>query len=171
MRELDLGCGNNKAEGSIGVDIFPGSAADLLCDLDHYPLPFRNNVFDSVVSKQVFEHLRDVEALLRDIRRICRDGARVRVFVPHFSCFYSYGDPSHRRTFSVFAFDKLAPRCGFSIVSKRITFHRALRRYGIALLANRFPAAYERFWAFILPAEHLVFEFRASRPESTKGNL
>lgn len=163
MRELDLGCGTNKAKGSIGVDLFAGSAADVLCDLDRYPLPFKDGVFGRVVSKQVFEHLKDVEALMREVSRICGHRARLQVFVPHFSCFYSYADPSHRRTFSLFAFDKIAARCGFRIVSRRITFHRALRRYGIAFLANRFPLAYERFWAFLLPAEHLVFEFEKER--------
>ncbi len=158
-KTLDLGCGNNKCPGSIGVDISVDSRADLVCDLNHYPLPFQDGSFDKVVSKQVFEHLDDIEKLMKELYRITKPRARINVFVPHFSCFYSYGDPSHKRTFSVFAFNKIAPRCGFRIVYRKITFHRAIRRYGIDFLFNRFPQIYERFWTFILPAEHLNFEF------------
>jgi SAM-dependent methyltransferase len=159
MKILDLGCGKNKSSGSIGVDISVDSKADVVCDLNHYPFPFKSDTFDKVVSKQVFEHLDDVEKLMKEIHRIAKHKARVSVYVPHFSCFYSYGDPSHKRTFSVIAFDKLAPRCGFRIISRKITFHRAIRRYMIDSLVNRFPLYYERFWAFIIPAEHLHFEF------------
>ena len=168
MKILDLGCGNNKNPGSIGADISKDSKADVVCDLNRYPLPFKSDFFDQVISKQVFEHLEDVEKLMSEIHRITRNKARVRVFVPHFSCFYSYADPTHKRTFSVFAFDKIAPRCGFNIVSKKITFHRAHRRFGIQLLANRFPLEYERFWAFMFPAEHLCFEFEVNKQKNTK---
>ncbi|MFA5350616.1 MAG: class I SAM-dependent methyltransferase [Candidatus Omnitrophota bacterium] len=163
MRILDLGCGNNKAPGSIGVDISVESRADVLCNLNIYPLPFKNNSFDGVVSKQVFEHLDDVEKLMHEIHRITKDKAIISVYVPHFSCFFSYGDPSHKRTFSVFAFDKISQRCGFRVLSKKITFHRAIRRYMLDCLFNRFPVSYERFWAFIFPAEHLIFKFETMK--------
>lgn len=159
MRILDLGCGNNKLPDSIGVDISSQSKADIICNLNSYPFPFKDNSFDGVVSKQVFEHLDDVEKLMLEIHRITKNKARIKVFVPHFSCFYSYADPSHKRTFSVFAFDKIAQRCSFRIVSKKITFHRAVRRYMVDHLFNKWPLSYERFWAFLFPAEHLIFEF------------
>lgn len=156
MKILDLGCGNNKFLDSVGVDISSDSKADVICNLNSYPFPFKDSSFDSVVSKQVFEHLEDVEKLMLEIYRITKDKAKVNVHVPHFSCFYSYADPSHKRTFSIFAFDKISQRCGFRIVSKRITFHRNIRRYMLDDLFNRWPLAYERFWAFIFPAEHLI---------------
>ncbi len=168
MKILDLGCGNNKELRSIGVDISKDSKADVVCDLNQYPLPFKNDSFDQVISKQVFEHLVEVEKLMKEIYRITVNKARISVYVPHFSCFYSYADPSHKRTFSIFSFDKLAPRCGFNIVSKKVTFHRAHRRFGIQFLANRFPVEYERFWAFMFPAEHLIFEFEVNKQGKIK---
>lgn len=141
------------------MDISIDSKADIVCNLNYHTLPFKSDTFERVISKQVFEHLDDVERLMKEVHRISKHKAAISVYVPHFSCFYSYGDPSHKRTFSVIAFDKIAPRCGFRIVSRKITFHRAFRRYLISFLANRFPVNYERFWAFILPAEHLHFEF------------
>ncbi len=158
MKILDFGCGSNKYPGSIGIDIDPQSKADIICDLNRVSYPFNDDDFDMVISKQVFEHLDNVDETLKEIRRICKDKARVIIQTPHFSCYFSYADPLHKRTFSFFSFDKLAPACGFKVVSRKITFHKAFRKYMIHVLANKFPVIYERFWAFMLPAEHLHFE-------------
>jgi SAM-dependent methyltransferase len=161
MQILDLGCGKNKSAGSVGVDINPDSMADVICDLNKFPYPFEDNHFDSVISKQVFEHLDDVVGTLKQIYRICKNKSKIIIEVPHFSCYFSYGDPTHKRTFSIFSFDKIAPECGFKIIIRKITFHKSFRRYGINYLANKFPLSYERFWTFIFPAEHLHFEFES----------
>ncbi len=157
---LDLGCGNSKTKGALGIDLNRASQADIICDLNRKFYPFQENTFDSVVSKQVFEHLASVATVLEEIHRISKAGAKIIIQVPHFSCYLSYADPTHRRAFSIFSFDVLAPQCGFKISAKSITFHRAFRRYGIHRLANLFPRGYERFWAFLLPAEHLYFELQ-----------
>ena len=109
MLLLDFGCGRNKHPDSIGVDIDSSSAADVICDLNHIPYPFKDGSFERVIDKQVFEHLEGIDRVLKEIRRICKDKARLIVYTPHFSCFFSYADPLHKVTFSVFSFDKLAP--------------------------------------------------------------
>ena len=40
MRVLDVGCGINKKAGAIGVDRNPASRADVIAELDHFPIPF-----------------------------------------------------------------------------------------------------------------------------------
>lgn len=155
---LDLGCGRNKHPGSIGIDINTDSDAGIICDFEKTGLPFKDGTFDKVIAKQVLEHVRDVGGLLKEIHRVSRDRARVVIETPHFSCYLAYVDPTHRRSFSIFSFDETAHRCGFDIIMRKITFHKAYRRYGINFLANKFPKGYERFWAFIFPAEHLHFE-------------
>lgn len=155
---LDLGCGRNKHPHSIGVDADISSSADVICDLNHFPYPFKDDSFEAVISKQVFEHLDNVENVLREIHRISKDKSKIIIEVLHFSCYLSYGDPTHKRTFSVFSLDKIAQKYGFKILMRKITFHRAFRRYKINFIANRFPRGYERFWTFIFPAEHLHFE-------------
>ena len=158
---LDLGCGSSKHPNSIGADINSKSEADVICDLNNPNYPFQDDCFDMVVSKQVFEHVEDVEAVLREVNRICKNKAKIIIEVPHFSCFYSYGDTTHKRCFSIFSFDEIAPRRGFKILVKKLFFHKAFRRYKINFLANKFPINYERFWAFIFPGEHLHFELEA----------
>ncbi|MCK5492417.1 MAG: class I SAM-dependent methyltransferase [Candidatus Omnitrophica bacterium] len=158
IKILDLGCGSSKHPNSIGADINLNSEADVICDLNNSNYPFKDDCFDMVVSKQLFEHVADVETVLKEVYRICKNKAKIVIEVPHFSCFYAYGDPTHKRCFSILSFDKIALRCGFKIIVKKFTFHKALRRYKINFLANKFPINYERFWAFIFPSENLSFE-------------
>ena len=165
MRILDVGCGRNKAKQAIGLDISRDSQADLICNLNAPTYPFKQESFDLVICKQVIEHLPDTGCFLRELCRISRNKARIVIQTPHFSSFMAYGDYQHCHAFSVFFLDKLADKLGFRIIDRKIKFHRSLRRYGINWLANKFPLSYERFWAFIFPAEHLHIEL-----EVLKGN-
>ena len=157
---LDIGCGYNKEKGAIGIDKFIDSDADVICNVDDAPFPFKDSQFEGVICKQVIEHIKDPCAFMNEIYRVAAPAASVLIQTPHFSCFYAYGDPEHKRSLSYFSIDKLALKGKFEIVKRRITFHRALRRWGIAWFANRFPRMYERFWTFIFPAEHLHFELK-----------
>ncbi|MFH1678529.1 MAG: methyltransferase domain-containing protein [Candidatus Omnitrophota bacterium] len=120
--------------------------------------PFRDNLFDSIICKQIIEHLPDTEAFLKELRRLAKKGGKIIIQTPHFSSYMAYGDYQHCHMFSIFFLDKLADRIGFKITNKTITFHRSYRRYMIHRWANRFPLTYERFWTYIFPAEHLYFE-------------
>ncbi len=44
---LDVGCGRNKYPGAIGIDRNRDTAADVICDLDRVPYPFREGRFDT----------------------------------------------------------------------------------------------------------------------------
>ena len=44
-RILDMGCGYSKVEGSIGIDMLEGSDANVLVNLVHDSLPFKDNSF------------------------------------------------------------------------------------------------------------------------------
>ena len=55
MNILDVGCGNNKTQGAIGVDIYPDTQADVICNLNSYTYPFKNDIFDLIICKQIIE--------------------------------------------------------------------------------------------------------------------
>jgi predicted SAM-dependent methyltransferase len=57
VRILDVGCGINKYPGAIGIDRNRATAADVICDLDHFPYPFADGSFDSLRAIHVIEHL------------------------------------------------------------------------------------------------------------------
>jgi len=69
-RTLDVGCGINKLPGSIGIDRNARSKADVLCDLDHFPFPFRDNSFARLQAIHVIEHVSDVMRTMEEFHRL-----------------------------------------------------------------------------------------------------
>ncbi len=164
-RRLDLGCGANKQADAIGADRNPASQADVLCDLDTFPYPFRADAFDEIRLSHVVEHLCDVVALTAEVWRIGRPGARVFIATPHFSSVHSYTDPGHRQRLARGSFDQvrkdLPPGVRIEVVRKEIEFHpRYFWSWPARLIYRISPDKYEKFFAFLFPARELVFELR-----------
>ena len=170
-RVLDLGCGRNKQPGAVGVDRDPASQADVLCDLNDVPYPFRADSFDEIHLHHVIEHLTDVVAVIAEIWRIARHGGRVLVSTPHFSSVHSYTDPGHRQRLARGSFDQvrkdLPPGRSIEVVRKEICFHPGYFWSWPAQLIYRIsPNKYEKFFAFLFPARELVFELRIVKRET-----
>jgi SAM-dependent methyltransferase len=177
FRVLSLGCGRVKlqfpdagrATEIVGVDISSRSQADLIHDLDQFPYPLESDSFDLIIMQDILEHLDDVPRVLREVHRVARDGAIVRIRTPHYSSYYAYNDPTHRRSFGVFAldgFDVLKSPAAYAdplyrIVKREILFPRIWRLTGVAALANRFPSRWEQLFAFVFRAENILFELQA----------
>jgi SAM-dependent methyltransferase len=104
MRVLDVGCGANKYPGAIGIDRNAASRADVLCDLDRFPYPFREGSFDRIRAVHVIEHVADVLATMEEFHRLLAPRGRLLLVTPHFSDFSSFCDPTHRRHLSSFSF-------------------------------------------------------------------
>lgn len=45
---LDLGCGNKKRAGALGIDFNSRTAADVIHDLNVFPYPLESETFDKV---------------------------------------------------------------------------------------------------------------------------
>jgi SAM-dependent methyltransferase len=73
MKILDLGCGDRKFSGSIGVDFDKNCNPDVLWDLNKTPYPFDDNSFDMIVTTEVLEHLKDPRAFIGEIKRILNE--------------------------------------------------------------------------------------------------
>jgi SAM-dependent methyltransferase len=164
-RILDLGCGKHKHPQAVGADRNSASQADVLCDLNRFPYPFRDDSFDEIHLNHVIEHLEDVVAVVAEIWRVARHGARVLIGTPHFSSIHSYTDPGHRQRLARGSFDQarkdLPPPRRIEVVRKEIRFHRRFFWSWPARLIYRVsPNKYEKFFAFVFPARELVFELR-----------
>lgn len=96
---LNLGCGMDRLDGYINVDRF--GAPDLRHNLEVVPWPWPDDSVDEVLLKHVLEHLgRDTDVYLdiwKELYRVCRDGATIRIAVPHHRHEYFYNDPTHVR--------------------------------------------------------------------------
>ena len=64
MKVLDIGCGVNKVEGSIGVDVVKMPGVDVVHDLSLIPWPFEDDEFSTVIANHFLEHCTDIVSVL-----------------------------------------------------------------------------------------------------------
>jgi SAM-dependent methyltransferase len=108
-RVLDVGCGSKKYPGAVGIDVSAETDADLVLDLDEPPYEgLADDSFDQIICQDVIEHVRDPFAVMRELHRVARPGARVHLRRSHFSSVLAYSDPTHRHVFSAIAVESLA---------------------------------------------------------------
>jgi len=98
---LNLGCGNRKLPGWVNVDMSPGCHLDQLVDLEQIPWPWPDDSVEEVPLSHVLEHLGRTTAVYLDIfkelYRVCADGAKVTIIVPHPRHDFFLNDPTHVR--------------------------------------------------------------------------
>ena len=99
--KLNLGCGNNKLNGFVNVDIQVSSKPDLLLDLEIVPWPFENDSTDEIVLCHVLEHLGQTNEnylkIIQEIYRVCQHAAKILITVPHPRHDDFLIDPTHVR--------------------------------------------------------------------------
>lgn len=67
---LNLGCGRDKRDGWVNVDVSAAVNPDQVLDLEDTPWPFDSNRFDVVEARHVLEHLEEVP--WREIQRVLK---------------------------------------------------------------------------------------------------
>lgn len=95
---LNLGCGARKLDGWINVDCDVGEQPDVLCNLSWPYWPFDDNSVDEVLASHVMEHIAPGEPFfqfMRELYRVCKPGAQVKVVLPHPSHDVFVSDPTH----------------------------------------------------------------------------
>jgi SAM-dependent methyltransferase len=172
-RTLDVGCGIRKQPGAIGIDRNRFSRADVLCDLDRLPYPFRDAVFDRITAIHVIEHVADVVGTMQEFHRLLRPGGTVRIETPHYTDFSSFCDPTHRSHLNSFSFRYFGEDHGgfgyyshvkFRELSVRLKLLAFWRWLGFEFLVNhsrRFRRFWEHYLCFIVRGKVMEFEFEA----------
>ena len=184
MRVLNVGCGKAKrdfpdidrASSVVGIDISRSSEADLLHNLDEFPWPVDSDTFDLIIMQDIIEHLEDIPAVMNEVWRIGSPGALVRIRTPHFSSWYAYNDPTHKRFFGAYVLDgflkssrnDLYATGTFRMVRREILFPKVWRITGVAALANRFTHRWEQLFAFMFRAENLSFELEVVKDHDSR---
>ena len=133
---LDLGCGDGAVSAEIAsgeltlADVsatalarasmrLPG-AATVEIHPDE-PLPFPDGAFDLVVCTETIEHVRDVQLLLSEVRRILEPGGRLAVSTPAHGRLMRPPKPlsPHLRFFTGRSLGKLLDDMGFEVGTLR----------------------------------------------------
>jgi len=68
--KLDIGCGGNKKEGFLGVDISKGEDVDFVMDV--CKLDFEDNSIEEVFSRRCIQHVEDDTKALSEIFRVLK---------------------------------------------------------------------------------------------------
>ena len=99
--KLNLGCGNNKRPGCVNVDHSDVCGPDEVVDLEQTPWPWPDDSVDEVLLSHVLEHLgadpKVYLAIWCELYRVCRNGAKVFIRVPHPRSDDFLIDPTHVR--------------------------------------------------------------------------
>lgn len=169
-RKINLGCGKKIRKGYLNIDFIKAEGVDIVYDLNQYPWPFQDNTFDEVYASHFLEHLLDFKKTMEEIRRICRNKAKVIIRAPHFSCGVSFRDPTHKHFFSYFTFEYFEKKeyglPKFKIIKRRLNFTREalpfLNKFVNPVL-NLNPALYERFSCWVFPCSEVLFTLEVKK--------
>lgn len=98
---LNLGCGNRKVPGWVNVDKVEACHPDEVVDLEKLPWPWPDESFQEVMLSHVLEHLgaetKTYLGIIKELYRVCRNGAKIAIIVPHPRHDFFLGDPTHVR--------------------------------------------------------------------------
>jgi SAM-dependent methyltransferase len=182
VRKLNLGCGRDLRPGYVNLDLVKIPGIDVVANLEQ-SLPFADDSFDEIFTSHVLEHVADLFALLAELRRICKPGAVIRIYVPHLSFFGAYTDPTHKRFFGYFSFDYFTEggvynfysHLRFRLRRRQIRFfwikneRREIPSRVLTWLINLFPLFYERFCCWMLPANEVYFELEPVKDRNSSS--
>jgi len=171
MKILELGCGNSKTKGAIGLDSSKLPGVDVVWDLEKTPLPFKDGEFDEVRAYHLLEHIHNFLLLMKEINRITRKGGKVHIKVPFYSAWGQFNDPTHVRFFTPFTFEyfkqgEYSHEVGeirFDVESVKLNFgvgSSSKMNFLFNPLLNLSHKVYCRFFAWIFPAAEIEYILR-----------
>tara|TARA_Y100000768_G_C23902155_1_gene645689 strand:+ start:267 stop:800 length:534 start_codon:yes stop_codon:yes gene_type:complete len=169
-RVLDLGCGNKKRAGAVGIDNNNNINTDIKHDLNSFPYPLENNYFDEIYLDNILGELDSLFKTMEEVYRVGKIGCKVVVIVPYFRSRYAYIHPNIKSFFNVDTFcyfDKdhdIYKRYKYTLSqfkTKKIVFDENISssklNHIIKLFANKWPRSYEKYLSHLFPLDLLTF--------------
>lgn len=102
---IDLGCGPNKLNNSIGIDVLDIDNVDFVANLEEGLDFLPDNSVDEINTRHFLEHIINFEKLMVEMCRVLKPKGKINITVPHFSNPYYYSDYTHKRFFGLYSFD------------------------------------------------------------------
>ena len=94
-RKINIGAGGENLFGFISIDIDPLTKPDIIRDIEK-GLPFDDNSVDEIKCSHTLEHIKDLNFVLKEFYRVCKNGAKIIITVPLMDA----SDMTHIRFFS-----------------------------------------------------------------------
>jgi len=118
---LDVGCGDNKIEGAIGLDLRRTKNVDIIADASAKYLPFKEGVFDHVYSSHIIEHFshRLVKDIVKKWVRVLKKGGIFEIRCPWLrkTALYFFLNPTWKNIIHIYGgqdYEGNFHKCGFS---------------------------------------------------------
>lgn len=99
MTKLNLGSGNDYKKGWVNIDISEEFSPDIVCDLST-GIPYGDSSVDEIYAHHFLEHIADTIFMMNEMWRVCKNGAKVHIEVPHQDSLMAFADPTHKRIFN-----------------------------------------------------------------------
>lgn len=126
---LDFGCGRKPYQNLFSVDEYIGvdmettghdhtsSKADMY--YDGKSLPFNDNMFDTIFSSEVLEHVFNPDEILPEVNRVLKPGGKILLTVPF--CWNEHEVPYDYARYSSFGISHLLQKHGFRVIYAKKT--------------------------------------------------
>lgn len=160
-KTLYLGAGKEEREaGAVTIDIRDAVQPDIVHDLNKFPWPLEDGIFNEIICHDVLEHLDDLVKVMEEIHRVSLPGAVIRIQMPHYSSHNSFTDPTHKLHLGLFSFDYFTgqnqwdfyTKVRFKKLKAELWFYPSLINKIIWRIAKKAPLYYEKKLAWIFPA-------------------
>ena len=135
---LNIGSGIHRyTETMVNLDVHPYKGVDVLADAS--TLPFPEGTFDGVLCEALLEHVREPQAVTREILRVLKVGGRAYITVPFIypfhACpndFYRWSESGTRELGKDAEIEHLALRAGpaSALVAQLVTFFAIVFSFG-----------------------------------------
>lgn len=111
MTALNLGAGNRIISGAVNHDLVRHrEEIDVVWDLNNLPWPWRDNQFEFICARSIFEHLNiSLLQAVDECWRIILPNGRAEIKLPYWNHEETWNDPTHRRGYGLGIFDVFDP--------------------------------------------------------------
>jgi SAM-dependent methyltransferase len=109
---LDIGCGQNKQKGFIGMDARDLEGVDIVHNLEDFPYPFPDDSFDVIAGSHIVEHIKPwyTNDLFNELWRIMKVGGQLILSMPYAGSPGYWQDPTHCNGFNEATFQYFDPK-------------------------------------------------------------
>ncbi|WP_425392976.1 class I SAM-dependent methyltransferase [Ekhidna sp.] len=141
---LELGCGEGRgvellaplADSYVGIDKIESVIDRLEKKFPNYefmsgvfpPFPFEDNTFDTIITFQVIEHVKDDDGFIKEIHRVLKPGGRALITTPNIKMTLSR-NPWHEREYTGDELTALCKRFFDNVEMKGIAGNENVLKY------------------------------------------
>ena len=110
--KLDIGCGGNKQNGFIGLDVRKLDGVDIVHNLEKFPYPIPENSCSTILGSHIIEHIKPwyTIPLFDELWRMMKEGGQLVLSTPYAGSPGFWQDPTHCNGFNEATFQYFDPR-------------------------------------------------------------